>query len=71
MTQDQRLATHALTIGDKVEVDIIGLPGRLVEGLVAGATPHVLIIGGRHFDTRVRWDAIATIRNAITAHPAN
>ena len=70
MTSDERLAEHAIERGAQVEVDLVGLPGRLVEGRVAGSTPAILLIGGRQFDTSVRWDAIATIRRATAPHPA-
>lgn len=79
---DATLRTYGLTMGDRVEVELlvleqIGAMGptptlrpRIVEGLVAGATDNVLIVAGRHADSRVRWAAIAVIRPAVTPHPA-
>lgn len=72
------LGDYCLAPGDRVEVELL-VPGgvgavpsgpRVVEGLVAGATPAMLLIGTRTTDVRVPWSAIATIRNTVTPHPA-
>lgn len=73
------LSDYTLAVGDNVEVTLlvsavkwVGGPVEplRVEGKVAGASPAMLLIGGRDSDVRVPWSAIATIRNAPAAHPA-
>jgi len=75
------LEDYALTMGDHVEVELLvtttvagASPSvvvpRIVEGRIVGATRRVLVLESRQHDTRVRWEAIALIRPAVTAHPA-
>jgi ribosome maturation factor RimP len=66
---------YALVRGQDVEVELLVTSQhgpRLVEGTIAHATPLVIMIatkpGGRL--VRIPWHAVATIRDATTAHPA-
>jgi hypothetical protein len=69
---------YALVRGQAVEVELLVTSGmgasgpRLIEGDVAHATSLVLMVaakpGGRL--VRIPWHAVATIRDAVTPHPA-
>lgn len=72
------LVAHRIDLEQDVEVELavtVGPPAnslapRLVEGRVVDATGAVLVLEARGRLTRIAWQAIATIRDAVAAHPA-
>lgn len=80
MTADL-LADYQLAEADSVEVELLvpsalGLATahpRLIEGLVAGATPRALILARGDYDVVIPWHAVALIRPTPprAPHPAH
>lgn len=77
-----KLVAHRIDLEQDVEVELLvaqehgtstitAVNPRLVEGRIVDATGSVLILEGAAGRlTRIAWHAIATIRDAVAAHPA-